>query len=134
VLWSDGCERWPVRSNKAIQARAAREGCFGFGERTLSATRFDLRRLSSTAITGTARTLHDIPALLELQKANLVAAGGTLSVQFSSEWIERSMAEMPIIVAERDGALVGYWVSSSRAATQHFALCEAKYHAYPARP
>jgi L-amino acid N-acyltransferase YncA len=77
---------------------------------------------------------HDIPALLELQKANLVAAGGTLSVQFSSEWIERSMAEMPIIVAERDGALVGYLVSSSRAATQHFALSEAKYHAYPARP
>jgi hypothetical protein len=77
---------------------------------------------------------HDIPALLELQKANLVAAGGTLSVQFSSEWIERSMAEMPIIVAERDGALVGYLMSSSRAATQHFALSEAKYHAYPAHP
>jgi len=74
----------------------------------------------------------DIPALLELQRANLASAGGALSVQFSSEWFERSMAEMPIMAAKRDGELVGYLVSSSRAATRHLALSEAKYHAYPA--
>ena len=53
----------------------------------------------------------DIPALLELQNANQVGTGAALSVQFSSEWFERSMDEMPIIVAKRDGVLVGYLVS-----------------------
>ena len=76
----------------------------------------------------------DIPALLELQKANLAGAGGALSVQFSSEWFERSMDEMPIMVAKRNGMLVGYLVSSSRTATRHLALSEAKYRAYPASP
>jgi L-amino acid N-acyltransferase YncA len=76
----------------------------------------------------------DVPALLELQEANLIDAGGSLSVQFSSEWFKRSMADMPIIVAERGGKLVAYLVSSSRAATRHLALSEAKYHAYPAAP
>jgi len=70
--------------------------------------------------------------LLGLQKANLASAGGALSVQFPFEWFERSMAEMPIMAAKRDGMLVGYLVSSSRAATRHLALAEAKYHAYPA--
>jgi ribosomal protein S18 acetylase RimI-like enzyme len=76
----------------------------------------------------------DIPALLELQKVNLIGAGGALSVQFSPDWFERSIAEMPIMVAKRDGALVAYLVSSSRTATRHIALAEAKYHAYPAPP
>ena len=77
---------------------------------------------------------NDIPALLELQNANQVGTGGALSVQFSSEWFERSMDEMPIMVAERDGMLVGYLVSSSRTATRHLALTEAKYRAYSASP
>src|SRR3954462_8610818 len=38
------------RSSNPIQARAAREACLGFSEWTLSASRFDLRRLSSTAM------------------------------------------------------------------------------------
>ena len=76
----------------------------------------------------------DIPALLTLQKANLAGNGGALSVEFSAEWFERSMREMPIIVAKRDGTLVGYLVSSSRNATRHLALGEAKYRAYPASP
>ena len=76
----------------------------------------------------------DVPALLELQKANLVSAGGALSMQFSSEWFKRSISEMPIMVAKRDGTLVGYLVSSSRTATRHLALAEAKYRAYPAPP
>ena len=76
----------------------------------------------------------DLPQLLALQKANLIANGGSLSVEFSSDWFERSMEEMPIIVAKRRGQLVGYLVSSSRMATQHFALSEAKFRAYPAAP
>jgi L-amino acid N-acyltransferase YncA len=77
---------------------------------------------------------EDITSLLDLQTANLAAVGGGLSVQFSSEWLERSMDEMPIIVATRAGALVGYLVSSSRNATRHIALSEAKYRAYPTLP
>jgi L-amino acid N-acyltransferase YncA len=77
---------------------------------------------------------EDIPSLLELQRANMGAIGGALSVQFPSEWFERSIDEMPIIVARRAGVLVGYLVSSSRNATRHIALSEAKYGAYPAQP
>jgi L-amino acid N-acyltransferase YncA len=76
---------------------------------------------------------EDVPALLQLQEANLAGTGGALSMQFSSEWFESSMDEMPIIVAKRDGALVGYLVSSLRSATRHLALAEAKYRAYPVR-
>jgi L-amino acid N-acyltransferase YncA len=76
-------------------------------------------------------TRDDIPQLLELQMANLVVNGGALSVEFSSEWFEHSIAEMPIMIARRDGHLVAYLVSSSRAATRHVALSEAKFCAYP---
>jgi L-amino acid N-acyltransferase YncA len=77
---------------------------------------------------------EDLPQLLALQKADLVANGGSLSIEFPSDWFERSMEEMPIIVAKRGGQLVGYLVPSSRTATRHLALPEAKFRAYPAAP
>jgi L-amino acid N-acyltransferase YncA len=75
---------------------------------------------------------EDLPELLELQRANLAVNGGALSVEFSSDWFERSMQEMPIVIARRGGQLAGYLVSSSRLATRHLALTEAKFRAYPA--
>jgi L-amino acid N-acyltransferase YncA len=76
--------------------------------------------------------VEDIPDILALQSENQVSKGGSLSVEFSAQWFERAMKDMPIVIARRDGRLAGYLVSSSQAATQHLALPRAKYHAYPA--
>jgi L-amino acid N-acyltransferase YncA len=77
-------------------------------------------------------TVRDLADVLDLQKANLIANGGSLSVEFTQEWFERSIAEMPMLIARRADRLAGYVVSSTRAATRHLALSEAKFSAYPA--
>jgi predicted GNAT superfamily acetyltransferase len=78
-------------------------------------------------------TTEDIPEIVALQSMNRKEAGGALSVEFPLQWFERTMAEMPIVIARRAGHLAGYLVSSSRAATQELALPQAKYTAYPTR-
>jgi L-amino acid N-acyltransferase YncA len=77
---------------------------------------------------------EDIPNILALQSENQVSRGGALSVEFPAQWFERAVKDMPIVIARREGQLVGYLVSSSQAATQHLALSQAKYRAYPAGP
>ena len=77
-------------------------------------------------------TAADIPDILALQSENQVAKGGSLSVEFPAQWFERAVTDMPIVIARREGRLVGYLVSSSQAATAHLALPQAKYRAYPA--
>ena len=76
----------------------------------------------------------EIPELLALQQDNLAINGGALSVAFPASWFEQSIQEMPVLVARRDGRLVGYLASSLRARTRHLALSEAKYSAYSAAP
>jgi L-amino acid N-acyltransferase YncA len=77
---------------------------------------------------------EDIPDILALQAENQISNGGALSVEFPAPWFERAVKDMPIVIARREGRLVGFLVSSSQAATQHLALPQAKYRAYPARP
>ena len=57
-------------------------------------------------------TVEDIPGILALQTVNLRSNGGALSIEFSKDWFERVLSEMPIIVARRNGFIVGYLVSS----------------------
>lgn len=76
----------------------------------------------------------DIPDILALQSENQTSSGGALSVEFPAQWFERAVKDMPIVIARREGQLVGYLVSSSQAATQHLALPQAKYRAYLAGP
>jgi L-amino acid N-acyltransferase YncA len=75
---------------------------------------------------------EDIPDILALQSKNQIARGGALSVEFPAQWFEQAVKDMPIVIARREGQLVGYLVSSSQAATRHLALPEAKHRAYPA--
>jgi L-amino acid N-acyltransferase YncA len=77
---------------------------------------------------------EDIPDILALQSENHVSKRGSLSIAFPARWFERVIEDMPIVIARRDGQLVGYLVSSSQTATRHLALPQAKYHAYPAGP
>jgi L-amino acid N-acyltransferase YncA len=79
-------------------------------------------------------TDEDVPEILALQAANQISRGGALSVEFSAEWFARAVKDMPVVVARRDGLLVGYLISSSQAATAHLPLNQAKFGAYPATP
>jgi L-amino acid N-acyltransferase YncA len=76
-------------------------------------------------------TPDDIPGIVALQNVNLLANGGALSIQFSKEWFERVLSEMPIIVARRDGRVVGYLVSSPLTAAANSPITQAKLRAYP---
>jgi L-amino acid N-acyltransferase YncA len=74
----------------------------------------------------------DIPELLALQAENQISRDGALSIEFSAVWYERAVRDMPIVIARREGHLAGFLVSSSPEATQHLALVQAKFGAYPA--
>ena len=87
---------------------------------------------SETTYVVRVAVAEDIPDILALQSKNQVSRGGALSVEFPAQWFEVAIKEMPIVVARRDGRLVGYLVSSSQDATRHLALPEAKNRAYPA--
>jgi L-amino acid N-acyltransferase YncA len=88
-----------------------------------------------TAVTEIALAARDdIPAILDLQERNLPSRGGTLSVPISREWFEAAISDMPIVVARRDGRLVGYVVSSPLAANAHSPILRAMLQAYPGSP
>ncbi len=76
----------------------------------------------------------DIPGLLALQEPNLPEHGGSLSVRQTAEWFERTMAEMPLIVARRDGMVVGYMVTATLAAKTHVPIVQAMLSKFPAPP
>jgi L-amino acid N-acyltransferase YncA len=76
-------------------------------------------------------TSDDIPGIVALQSLNLRSSGGALSIEFSSDWFERVLSEMPIIVARRQGRIVGYLVSSSLSAATNMPIIQAKLRAYP---
>ena len=67
----------------------------------------------------------DIDAILALQLLNSSTNGGSLSVAFSREWLAGAIATMPVMVARRDGRLVGYALSSTIAAQMHVPIIQA---------
>jgi hypothetical protein len=79
----------------------------------------------------TLATVDDIPGIVELQGLNLFSNGGFLSIEFSNDWFERVLSEMPIIVARRDGRIVGYLVSSPQSVAADATIIQAKLRAYP---
>lgn len=76
-------------------------------------------------------TADDIPGIIALQNLNLRSNGGALSIGFSDDWFKQVLSEMPIIVARRDGLVVGYLVSSAISAAANMPIMEAKLQAYP---
>jgi hypothetical protein len=77
---------------------------------------------------------EDIAGILDLQEQNLRENGGTLSVRFSRDWFEAALCDLPVIVARRGGRVVGYLVSSSKAAQAHVPIIRATLEAYPGAP
>ena len=76
-------------------------------------------------------TPEDIGGILDLQKRNQPESGGTLSARLPREWLEAAVADMPVIVARKEGRVVGYLISASRQAYAGVPVVEAMLRAYP---
>ena len=76
----------------------------------------------------------DIPAILKIQESNLKDNGGELSIRFPRAWFERAIADMPIVVARRNGRVVGYVVSTELTAQAHDPIIRAMLRAHPGLP
>jgi hypothetical protein len=50
-------------------------------------------------------TAEDIDGILDLRECNQPERGGTLSVRLPRAWLEEAVADMPVIVARREGRL-----------------------------
>lgn len=77
-------------------------------------------------------TTEDIPGILDLQEHNQLDRGGMLSVRLSREWLEAVMAAMPVMVARRDGRIVGFLVSSTITAMGHVPVIQKTLAVHPA--
>jgi L-amino acid N-acyltransferase YncA len=89
--------------------------------------------ISDDAVVSIAK-IDDIPDIIALQAENHISRGGALSIEFPATWFERAVTDLPVVIARRDGRLVGFLVSSSRVATSSVPLSQLKYAAYPASP
>jgi L-amino acid N-acyltransferase YncA len=79
-------------------------------------------------------TRDDVPGILDLQERNLRGNGGALSVPFDRAWFETAITDMPIIVARREGRVVGYVVSTPLSAQAHHPIIQAMLRAWPGSP
>jgi L-amino acid N-acyltransferase YncA len=79
-------------------------------------------------------TPEDIPSILTLQEENLPHRGGSLSVRLPADWFAGVMEEMPLVVARRDGKVVGYVVATPLEAQLHIPIVQAMVAQYPAPP
>jgi L-amino acid N-acyltransferase YncA len=79
-------------------------------------------------------TNDDIPAIIAMQDVNLHENGGGLSVRQTADWFSRTKLEMPIVVARRDGLVVGYALATSIAAKSHVGIVQSMLRAFPALP
>jgi L-amino acid N-acyltransferase YncA len=72
----------------------------------------------------------DLAGILDLQRENLPDRGGALSVEFSRDWFVAAITAMPVIVAPRQGAIVGFLVSSPFAAHADVPIVQTMRRAY----
>ena len=79
-------------------------------------------------------TPEDFPGILALQEPNLPDSGGGLSVRQNADWFKRTMLEMPLVVARRDGEIVGYVVATTLAAKLHLAIVQTMLRSFSAPP
>jgi L-amino acid N-acyltransferase YncA len=89
--------------------------------------------MSANYETGLA-TSDDIPSIVAMQEPNLHENGGGLSVRQTADWFRRTMSEMPIVVARRDGVVVGYALATSIAAKSHVGIVQTMLRAFPSPP
>lgn len=73
----------------------------------------------------------DLDSILELQAANQIARGGTLSASLPRSRVAAMMETMPLIVARRDGQITGFLMTTTRAMNADLPIVQAMFAAYP---
>ncbi len=76
-------------------------------------------------------TESDLDGIVELQAANQPDRGGMLSASLSRSRIAEMIREMPLIVARRDGRIVGFLMTGSRAMAAEVPIVNAMLAVYP---
>lgn len=79
---------------------------------------------------GTLRA-GDIDGVLALQEANQAEYGGTLSARMPRAFIAAALGGMPVIVARRQGRVVGFLVSSPKHPPPEVPVMRAMLRAWP---
>jgi predicted GNAT superfamily acetyltransferase len=82
---------------------------------------------------GTASE-RDLDGILALQEANQPERGGTLSATLSREQIEAMLADLPLLVARRGDAIVGYLLAASQPRVAAVPVIRAMLAAYAGGP
>jgi predicted N-acetyltransferase YhbS len=73
---------------------------------------------------------EDVDGILALQDANQIERGGSLSARFPREWFLQAMANAALLVARRDGVVIGYVAFTSRQLQAHVPIIQAMLQAY----
>ncbi|HVC62330.1 MAG TPA: GNAT family N-acetyltransferase [Acetobacteraceae bacterium] len=73
----------------------------------------------------------DIDGVLALQEANQVEHGGTLSARMPRTFFAAALGGMPVIVARRNGRLVGFLVSAPKQPMPEAPVVRAMLRAWP---
>jgi predicted GNAT superfamily acetyltransferase len=76
---------------------------------------------------------RDLDGILELQAANQISNGGTLSAALSRSQLQSIMSEMPLLVARRDDDVVGFLIASTTEAVRDIPIIMAMVESYPSR-
>lgn len=79
-------------------------------------------------------TEADLDGVLELQAANQVDQGGSLSAALSRDRVAAMLHELPLIVARRGDRVVGFLMTASRAMNVDVAIVQAMLAVYPGGP
>ncbi|MBB1601419.1 GNAT family N-acetyltransferase [Variovorax sp. UMC13] len=76
----------------------------------------------------------DLPGILELQAAHQIARGGMLSAEFPRLKIEQMMRTLPLVVARREGRVVGFLMAAERDMVAAPPVLRAMFAAYAGAP
>lgn len=79
-------------------------------------------------------TESDLEEILELQAANQIARGGMLSAELPRSRVQAMMRSMPQVVARRDGRVVGFLMTTTRAMNAELPVVRAMFAAYGGTP
>ena len=83
----------------------------------------------SEAVIGRA-SANDLDGIVELQAANQLERGGTLSASLPLSKITEMMRDMPLVVARCDGRIAGFLMTSARATNADVPIISAMFAAY----
>ncbi|HKX08252.1 MAG TPA: hypothetical protein VJN67_08655 [Stellaceae bacterium] len=72
--------------------------------------------------------------MLALQEANQPERGGTLSAHLSRAQIAAMLADLPLMVARRGSAIVGYLLAASKPTVAEVPVIRAMLAAYAGKP